>query len=102
MESQMITGLCRQRGIPCLAMKGVSDEIDDDLSPILDGFDMIKIPRIAARVLARPSTWPLAARLARHSYRAANNLGRGIWTTIGRLGPFGSSTPIGIGTGPLH
>lgn len=102
MESQMIGELCRQRGILCLAMKGVSDEIDDDLSPILGGFDMVEIPRIAARVLARPSTWPLAARLARHSYRAANNLGRGVWTTIGGLGTFGSSTPSCIGKGPLH
>ena len=102
MESQLIAELCRQRGVPCLAMKGVSDEIDDDLSPILGGFDIVKIPRIAACVLARPSTWPLAARLARHSYRAAHNLGRGVWTTIGGLGTFGSSTPIRIGTGPLH
>ena len=102
MESQIIAELCRQYGIPCLAMKGVSDGMDDDLSPILGGFDIVKIPRIAARVLTRPRTWPLAARLARHSYRAANNLGRGVWSTIDSLGTFGSSTPIHIDTGPLH
>jgi nucleoside phosphorylase len=85
MESQTIAALCRERGIPCLAMKGVSDGIDDDLSPILGGFEIINIPRIALRVLSRPSTWPLAARLARHSYVAADHLGRGVWATLNRL-----------------
>lgn len=63
MESQTIAALCKERGIPCLAMKGVSDGIDDDLSPILGGFEILNIPRIAARVLMKPNTWPLAARL---------------------------------------
>jgi hypothetical protein len=66
-------------------MKGVSDGIDHDLSPILGGFEIINIPRIALRVLSRPSTWPLAARLARHSYVAADHLGRGVWATLNRL-----------------
>lgn len=87
MESQTIAELCRRRHIPCLAMKGVSDGIDDDLSPILGGFDVINIPRIALRVLAKPQTWPLAARLARHSYRSANHLGHGVWTVLQSLGP---------------
>jgi nucleoside phosphorylase len=85
MESQTIAALCRERGIPCLAMKGVSDGIDDDLSPVLGGFDIINIPRIALRVVSRPSTWPLAARLAHHSYVAANHLGHGVWATLSRL-----------------
>lgn len=87
MESQTIAKLCQQRNIPCLAMKGVSDGIDDDLSPILEGFDIINIPRIALRVLAKPQTWPLAARLASHSYRSANNLGHGVWATLQAIGP---------------
>ncbi|MBI4400660.1 MAG: hypothetical protein HY581_03395 [Nitrospirae bacterium] len=85
MESQTIAALCRERGIPSLAMKGVSDGIDDDLSPILGGFESINIPRIALRVLSRPGTWPLAARLARHSYVAADHLGHGVWATLTRL-----------------
>ena len=82
MESQTIAALCRERGIPCLAMKGVSDGITDDLSPILGGFEIINIPRIALRVLGRPRTWPLAARLAQHSYVAADRLGHGVWATL--------------------
>jgi adenosylhomocysteine nucleosidase len=85
MESQTIAALCRERGIPFLAMKGVSDGVDDDLSPILGGFDIINIPRIARRVVSRPSTWPLAARLARHSYVAADHLGQGVWATLTRM-----------------
>ena len=85
MESQTIATLCRQRNIPCLALKAVSDGIEDDLSPILGGFDIIHIPRIALHVISRPKTWPLAVRLALHSYRAANNLGRGVWATLRRL-----------------
>jgi adenosylhomocysteine nucleosidase len=85
MESQTIAALCRERGIPCLALKAVSDGIEDDLSPILGGFDIIHIPRIAWWVLSRPATWPLAGRLARHSYLAATNLGDGVWATLTRL-----------------
>ena len=47
MESQTITALCRERRLPCLALKAVSDGLEDDLSPILGGVDPIHIPRIA-------------------------------------------------------
>lgn len=85
MESQTIARLCRKRGIPCLAMKAVSDCIDDDLTAVLGGFDVVDIPRIARRVVSRPSSWPLAARLARHSHRAAGRLGRGVWSALERI-----------------
>ncbi|MGH7182877.1 MAG: hypothetical protein ACREJN_12985 [Nitrospiraceae bacterium] len=68
-------------------MKGVSGGLDDDLSPILNGFEIINIPRIALRVLAQPGTWPFAARLARYSYVAANHLGHGVWATLNRPQP---------------
>jgi len=82
MESQTIAELCRQRGIRCMAIKGVSDGIDDDLSPILGGFEIIHIPKIARHVLSSPSTWGLAMRIARQSYSAATNLGQGVWATL--------------------
>lgn len=85
MESQTIAAFCRDRGIPCLAIKGVSDDIDDDLTPILGGFDVVHIPRIALRVLRRPWTWPLAARLARSSYRSASHLGRGLCAFVAKV-----------------
>jgi nucleoside phosphorylase len=85
MESQTIAALCQERRIPCLALKAVSDGLEDDLSPILGGFDIIHIPRIARRVLSRPATWPLAGRLARNSYLAAANLGYGVWAMLTRL-----------------
>jgi adenosylhomocysteine nucleosidase len=86
MESQTIATLCQERDMPYLALKAISDRMEDDLSPILGGFDIVHIPRIAVRVLSRPSTWPLAGRLAKHSYLAANNLGQGVWATLTRLG----------------
>lgn len=82
MESQTIAALCRQRDIPCLAIKGVSDGIDDDLTPILGGFEVVNVPRIALRVLTRPSTWPLAAYLAKTSYRSATHLGQGLHSVL--------------------
>ena len=82
MESQTIAELCRQRGIRCMAIKGVSDGIDDDLSPILGGFEIIHIPKIARHVLFSPSTWGLATRMARQSYSAATKLGQGVWATL--------------------
>jgi nucleoside phosphorylase len=85
MESQTIAALCQPLGIRCVAMKGVSDEMDDDLSPILGGFEIINIPRIALRVLSTPSAWPLAVRLARSSRIAAKNLGLGVWATLQRI-----------------
>lgn len=82
MESQTIAELCRQRGIRCMAIKGVSDGIEDDLSPILGGFEIVHIPKIARHVLSSPSTWGLAFRMARQSYAAATNLGHGVWATL--------------------
>ncbi len=82
MESQTIAELCRQRGIRCMAIKGVSDGIEDDLSPILGGFEVVHIPKIARHVLSSPSTWGLAIRMARQSYSAATNLGHGVWATL--------------------
>jgi len=82
MESQTIAELCRQRGIRCMAIKGVSDGIEDDLSPILGGFEIVHIPQIARHVLSSPSTWGLAMRMARQSYSAATNLGQGVWATL--------------------
>ena len=85
MESQTIAALCKPRGIAALALKAVSDGMDDDLSPILGGFDIIRIPRIALRVLARPATWPLAVRLAQHSHLAADHLGHAVWGVLTRF-----------------
>ncbi len=85
MESQIIAGFCRERGIPCLALKGVSDDLEDDLTPILGGFDIIHIPRIAGRVLRRPQTWGLAARLAASSHRSATHLGRGLCAIVSQI-----------------
>lgn len=85
MESQIIAEFCRSRNIPCLALKGISDEIDDDLTPILGGFEVVHIPRIALRVLTHPGTWGLAARLARSSHRSATHLGRGVYEVISRI-----------------
>lgn len=82
LESQTIAALCRQRGIPCLAVKGVSDGLEDDLSPILGGFEVVDIPRIALSVVTRPWTWGRAARMARQSHRAASNLGEGVWAAL--------------------
>ncbi|MEC4674043.1 MAG: hypothetical protein VST68_07625 [Nitrospirota bacterium] len=82
MESQTIAKLCQQRGIRCMAIKGVSDGIEDDLSPILGGFEIVHIPKIAKHVLFSPSTWGLASRMARQSYSAATNLGHGVWATL--------------------
>ncbi len=82
MESQTIAALCRERGIRCMAIKGVSDGVEDDLSPILGGFEIVHIPKIAKHVLFSPSTWGLASRMARQSYSAATNLGQGVWATL--------------------
>lgn len=91
MESQTIATLCREREIPCLAIKGVSDAFDDDLSPILGGFEIISIPRIALHVLWHPGTWRLAARLARHSNIAATHLGHGVWGFLRRISQSGGT-----------
>ena len=46
MESQTIAALCKERGIANLALKAVSDGMDDDLSPILGGIDIIRNARV--------------------------------------------------------
>lgn len=85
MESQTVAALCREAGIRCLAIKGVSDGMEDDLSPILGGYEVIHIPSIAMRVLVSPKTWPLAAHLAKQSYTTATALGQGVLSVLGRV-----------------
>jgi len=85
MESQTVAALCREAGIKCLAIKGVSDEMDDDLSPILGGYEVIHIPTLAMHVLFKPKTWPLAAQLAKQTYTTATALGQGVLSVLKRV-----------------
>ena len=85
MESQTVATLCRQAGITSLAIKGVSDRMDDDLSTILGGYEVIHIPTITLRVLTSPKTWPLAMQLARQSHMASTMIGHGVVAVLGRL-----------------
>jgi purine-nucleoside phosphorylase len=66
METQAIVEEGTRRGVPIRARRVVSDEFQDDLTPLFGKSGTFSCGSIAVRLL-NPSVWPLAARLRRHS-----------------------------------
>ena len=73
METQAVVEAGTLYGIPIYALRVVSDELDDDLTPLF-GADRAFTPwKIALRLL-NPRVWPLASQLKRNSDAASRRL----------------------------
>ncbi|MFA5976062.1 MAG: hypothetical protein WC859_07875 [Elusimicrobiota bacterium] len=73
METQSVIEAGTRRGVPIHILRVVSDELDDDLSPLLGAGGAYSNLRIALR-LVNPKAWPLARRLLRNSVVAKKRL----------------------------
>jgi adenosylhomocysteine nucleosidase len=86
MESAAIAEVCREKGVPFLAMRAVSDTADTALSPeltrLLSGGNVSPWKATAALV-RRPSLLGEFRRLARDTSRAARNLAAELVKVIG-------------------
>jgi len=74
METQAIIEAGTLRGVPIRILRVVSDRFDDDLTPLFGPDSEFSIAHILARLLTRPSAWPLALRLRRQSQMASRAL----------------------------
>jgi adenosylhomocysteine nucleosidase len=77
MESYWVGRAAAQRGIPFLAVRAVSDALDDslpDLRGMVDDEGVAHILRALPRLLRQPLTAPKLLRLAYNGHRAAQNL----------------------------
>jgi len=73
METQAVIEEGTRRGVPIHVLRVVSDEFQDDLTPLFGKDGIFSGWRIAWRLLD-PAAWPLAARLRRHSIIARAGL----------------------------
>jgi len=69
METQAIIEEGTRRGVPIHILRVVSDECQDDLTPLFGSDNRFSAWKMALRLL-HPALWPLAFRLRRHSLMA--------------------------------
>jgi adenosylhomocysteine nucleosidase len=73
METQAVVEVGTRRGVPIHFLRVVSDEVGEDLCPLLGSKGALSPWRIAWRIL-NPGTWPLAHRLFLNSLVARRRL----------------------------
>lgn len=78
METSAVAELCRQAGIPFLAVRAISDGADEELAfslaDLTDRDLNIRFGKVAMAILHHPGIMPQLLRLARNSRHAARNL----------------------------
>jgi nucleoside phosphorylase len=77
METAGIADACAEAGVPLLALRAISDSVEEplpfNLSDYLDERQRLLVGRLVAAVLKRPSLLPALLRLGRNASRAAEN-----------------------------
>lgn len=78
MESFAILSKARACGVPGIAIRSISDTVDDDLpldmNQVLNQEGGLSVPRLLGQVAIRPYSIPALLRLGRRSRRAAESL----------------------------
>ena len=77
MEGFAVGEVAQAHGLPFLAAKAVSDDVEFDLPPLqrfVDGEGKFQAGRFTLHASVHPGWWPVIARLKRHSDRAAEAL----------------------------
>ena len=77
MEGFVVGEVAQAHGLPFLAAKAVSDDLEFELPPLqrfVDGEGKFEAGRFVLQALVHPGWWPTIARLKRHSERAAEAL----------------------------
>jgi adenosylhomocysteine nucleosidase len=78
MESFAILSAAQEKGVPAVAIRVISDTVDEDLpldmNEVLTGAGQVSIPRVLAQVALHPGSVPALMRLGRNSKRAASAL----------------------------
>lgn len=78
MESSVIRTLCRERGIPGITLRVISDTANEDLpldfNALMTSEQRISIPRLTIALLKSPRTVPRLLQLQRHTRLSARRL----------------------------
>ncbi len=78
MESAVIRTLCRERGIPSVTLRAISDAAGEDLpldfNALMTSEQKISIPKLAGALLRSPGRVPRLLELQRHTRLAARRL----------------------------
>lgn len=80
MESQIISAVCRERGIECVTLRAISDSAHEDLpldfNALMTSEHELSAARLAWAILKAPRRIPALIGLGKNSARAAEQLAR--------------------------
>jgi hypothetical protein len=89
MESSVIRGLCRERGVPAATVRVISDAADEDLpidfNELMTPDGGLRFGGLIARVLLGPGRIPGLMRLQRATASAARALGPALESILREL-----------------
>lgn len=77
METQAVIEAGTRRGVPIRILRVVSDQLGDDVSPLLGEEPDFSVVRILLR-LWKPSRWPYLYKMWRQSQIASRRLGQAV------------------------
>jgi len=76
MESSAVGEVCAQRGIPFVAIKGISDTADQNIPEEIQAFSQVSgWLGLTGLMLKNPQIWPDVWKLRKNSLKASDNLG---------------------------
>jgi adenosylhomocysteine nucleosidase len=80
MESFYILSAATESGIPAVAIRSISDTVEEDLpldmNRIFSDEGQVSLPRVIGEVVRNPGSVPSLVRLGQHSKAAAESLAR--------------------------
>lgn len=89
MEAHAVADFARGKGVPCIAIKAVSDEHDTELPPVhrfVDPAGRFRQGGFVLHVAVRPWLWRRVIRLGRHTAQASRALAEALRETIAQHG----------------
>jgi len=82
METFYLAKLSYQNRVPFLAVRAITDQLDEDIPPellaVTDGTGRYRFSRAIGLLLAKPQLIPASVKLGRNAARASKNLGKAV------------------------
>jgi len=92
METFYLAKLSHQNRVPFLAIRSITDQLDEDIPPALlavtDGTGRFRFSRALGLLLAKPRLIPASIRLGRNAARASKSLGKAVDSLMEILSAF--------------
>lgn len=92
LETFYLARLSHQNRVPFLALRSITDRLDEDIPPelmaVTDGTGRYRFLRAFGLLLAKPTLIPASVRLGKNAARASKNLGKAVDSLIEILSAF--------------